>query len=342
MWAPNRQLSRSLSYLPRGLHILFGLDNIATNTMASPSTRRLLKESSDLHKNPSPYFTASPTSDSNLHDWHFTLAGPPSSPYSKGLYHGRITFPATYPLRPPSFRFLTPSGRFEVNREICLSISGHHEETWQPAWGVRTALLAIRSEIFGSESQGQVGGMEGTEDVRREHARLSLDWTCRECGVSNLEGMKEVWDSCREHEIEIDVESAGSAGSAANSQAGTEIQAGAPVSVQSQDQPTVPEDGLEDALQDSTSHGHNANVASDQASSSAPASGPAAAPVAAARTTQMQLSGIVPTQTLPGRSTSTNSVESPSESIWLDRAIIGVAIALILLVLRRVSNVDDL
>src|SRR4051794_15491452 len=108
--------------------------------MTSPSTRRLLKESSDLHKNPSPYFTATPITDDNLHDWHFTLVGPPSpSPYSQGLYHGRITFPPTYPLRPPSFRFLTPSGRFEVNREICLSISGHHEETWQPAWGVRTA-----------------------------------------------------------------------------------------------------------------------------------------------------------------------------------------------------------
>jgi hypothetical protein len=37
---------------------------------------------------------------------------------------------------------MTPSGRFEANREICLSISGHHEETWQPAWGVRTALVA--------------------------------------------------------------------------------------------------------------------------------------------------------------------------------------------------------
>ncbi|KAJ5121568.1 Ubiquitin-conjugating enzyme [Penicillium bovifimosum] len=102
--------------------------------MSSPSTRRLLKESTDLHKNPSPYFTAYPTSDTNLHDWHFTLTGPPSTPYARGLYHGRITFPPTYPLRPPSFRFLTPSGRFEVNREICLSISGHHEETWQPAW----------------------------------------------------------------------------------------------------------------------------------------------------------------------------------------------------------------
>ncbi|CAI7648906.1 unnamed protein product [Penicillium pancosmium] len=175
--------------------------------MASPSTRRLLKESTDLHKNPSPYFTASPVDDTNLHDWHFTLVGPPSpTPYAKGLYHGRITFPAAYPLRPPSFRFLTPSARFEVNREICLSISGHHEETWQPAWGVRTALLAIRSEIFSGESKGQVGGMEGSEELRREYAGLSRGWVCRECGGSNEVRMREFWELCREVGVKVDVE----------------------------------------------------------------------------------------------------------------------------------------
>lgn len=27
-----------------------------------------------------------------------------------------------------------PNGRFEVGKKICLSISGHHPETWQPSW----------------------------------------------------------------------------------------------------------------------------------------------------------------------------------------------------------------
>ncbi|RAK85477.1 UBC-like protein [Aspergillus costaricaensis CBS 115574] len=130
----------------------------------SPSTRRLLKESTDLQTNPSPYFHAAPVSDTNLFDWHFTLLGPPPpSPYAGGIYHGRITLPPTYPLRPPSFRFLTPSGRFEVNREICLSISGHHEETWQPAWGIRTALIALRSFMDG-DAKGQVGGLDVADE----------------------------------------------------------------------------------------------------------------------------------------------------------------------------------
>jgi len=50
------------------------------------------------------------------------------------------------------FRFLTPSARFEVNRDICLSMSGHHEETWQPAWGIRTALVALRAFMVRYES----------------------------------------------------------------------------------------------------------------------------------------------------------------------------------------------
>ena len=100
-----------------------------------------VREAQEISTAPSPDYTATPL-ESDLFEWHFTFRGPPNSVYGDGIYHGRIVLPPTYPLRPPSFRFVTPSGRFEANREICLSISGHHEETWQPAWGVRTALVA--------------------------------------------------------------------------------------------------------------------------------------------------------------------------------------------------------
>ncbi|KAJ5782525.1 hypothetical protein N7457_004299 [Penicillium paradoxum] len=283
--------------------------------MSSPSARRLLKESSDLHKNPSPYFTAGPTSDSNLHDWHFTLAGPPSTPYAQGLYHGRITFPATYPLRPPSFRFLTPSGRFEVNREICLSISGHHEETWQPAWGVRTALLGIRSEIFGSESKGQVGGMEGSDEVRREYARLSLGWRCRECGVGNLEIMKEVWGVCRERGVEVDVEVGEMASEGLREEREEGVENDSSVSDTLPAVDAAPEQIPE--LQ---------QTALQQISTQPPSSG------------QVPTTAAIPVQT----SAQLATTETPCESVWLDRAIVAVIIALVVLVLRRVANVGDL
>ena len=60
-------------------------------------------------------------------------------------YHGRIILPNEYPNKPPQFLFCTHNGRFEVGKKICLSISQHHPEEWQAAWGVRAALTAIRS-----------------------------------------------------------------------------------------------------------------------------------------------------------------------------------------------------
>lgn len=166
------------------------LDNILamplpTFNAKSPSIKRILKEAAELSTNPDPTLHAAPL-DSNLFEWHFTLRGPPSTPYASGAYHGRIILPQQYPLRPPSFRFLTPSGRFEVNREICLSISGHHEETWQPAWGIRTALWALRAFMEGG-AKGQVGGMEMGEGERRRLAEESKGWKCNGCGGRNNE-----------------------------------------------------------------------------------------------------------------------------------------------------------
>ncbi|KIW64725.1 hypothetical protein PV04_09639 [Phialophora macrospora] len=167
----------------------------------SPTIRRLLKETAELSSsssNPNPAFFAAPVSDADLHEWHFTLLGPPSpSPYAGGMYHGRISLPPTYPLKPPNFRFLTPSGRFEVNREICLSISGFHEETWMPAWGVRTALTALRSFMAEQGSAGQVGGLEAPADIRKRLAKESRNWKCEACGKSNETIMREWWAICK-------------------------------------------------------------------------------------------------------------------------------------------------
>ncbi|PON30306.1 hypothetical protein TGAM01_v200746 [Trichoderma gamsii] len=179
-----------------------------TNTK-SPTIRRILREAAELSSTPSPDYTAEPL-ESDLFEWHFTLRGPPNSAYSQGVYHGRIILPPAYPLRPPSFRFSTPNGRFEANREICLSISGHHEETWQPAWGIRTALVALRS-FMETDVQGQLGGMETTEAVRRRLAQESVSFKCAVCAKSNADIIAECEDRCKEttslcHEISVPAE----------------------------------------------------------------------------------------------------------------------------------------
>ncbi|KAI1131234.1 UBC-like protein [Nemania abortiva] len=162
----------------------------------SPTIKRILREAAELSNSPSPDYTASPL-ESDLFEWHFTLRGPPKSAFAEGIYHGRIVLPPAYPLSPPSFRFTTPSGRFEPNREICLSISGHHEETWQPAWGVRTALVALRTFMETSAS-GQIGGLDTSEAVRVGLAASSRSWRCGACARTNEEIIAECEERCRE------------------------------------------------------------------------------------------------------------------------------------------------
>ncbi|KAG0450291.1 hypothetical protein HPP92_026855, partial [Vanilla planifolia] len=70
----------------------------------------------------------------NIFEWQFAILGPRDSEFEGGIYHGRIQLPAEYPFKPPSFMLLTPNGRFETQTKICLSISNHHPEHWQPSW----------------------------------------------------------------------------------------------------------------------------------------------------------------------------------------------------------------
>ncbi|RVD82618.1 uncharacterized protein DFL_007038 [Arthrobotrys flagrans] len=148
---------------------------------SSPGVRRILKEAQEIANSPSRDFTAHPL-DHDLFEWHFTLRGPPApSPFDGGFYHGRIILSPNYPMRPPMFRLLTPSGRFEVNRDICLSISGFHEETWQPSWSIRLALIALRAHMD-ADPQGQVGGLACNDEIRKDLAAKSRDFKCSECG----------------------------------------------------------------------------------------------------------------------------------------------------------------
>lgn len=115
--------------------------------------------------------------------WHFTLSGPEESEYAGGEYHGKISFPSDYPFAPPSVYFLTPNGRFDLNVKICLSFTGFHPEHWQPAWGVRTMLLALR-EHFRVEDKAAIGYLSQSKGDRQKAAAKSQNYTCSLCGYN--------------------------------------------------------------------------------------------------------------------------------------------------------------
>lgn len=129
----------------------------------------------------------------NLFEWHFTLRGPKDTVFEEGLYHGKILLPTEYPFRPPDVLFLTPNGRWEVNQKvclllltrICLTFTGFHEETWQPAWGIRTALLSVQS-LMSSKDEAGVGAVSMTAEDRENLAKQYVYDTHRQIKSMDL------------------------------------------------------------------------------------------------------------------------------------------------------------
>ncbi|GME77988.1 unnamed protein product [Ambrosiozyma monospora] len=130
--------------------------------------KRLTKEYKQITENPPPFIIAKP-SESNILEWHFVITGPPATPYEGGQYHGRLTFPSEYPFKPPRIKMVTPSGRFEVNTRLCLSMSDFHEESWNPSWSVATIVNGLLSFMTGNDRT--TGSIETSDETKRTFAK---------------------------------------------------------------------------------------------------------------------------------------------------------------------------
>ncbi|CAN8274950.1 unnamed protein product [Cochlearia groenlandica] len=139
----------------------------------NPAVKRILQEVKEMQSNPSDDFMSLPLEE-NIFEWQFAIRGPSDTEFEGGIYHGRIQLPTDYPFKPPSFLLLTPSGRFETNTKICLSISNYHPEHWQPSWSVRTALMALIA-FMPSDPKGAIGSVDYPKEDRRALATKSRE-----------------------------------------------------------------------------------------------------------------------------------------------------------------------
>ncbi|CAL4930652.1 unnamed protein product [Urochloa decumbens] len=140
---------------------------------SNPAVKRILQEVKEMQSNPSPDFMALPLEE-DIFEWQFAILGPRDSEFEGGIYHGRIQLPSDYPFKPPSFMLLTPSGRFEIQKKICLSISNYHPEHWQPSWSVRTALVALIA-FMPTNPGGALGSLDYKKEDRRALAIKSRE-----------------------------------------------------------------------------------------------------------------------------------------------------------------------
>jgi len=147
--------------------------------------RRLNKELSAYQKDPitSPKISIAPN-ESNILEMHYVIEGSTGTPYQGGVYHGKLVFPKQYPLKPPSVLLLTPSGRFQPNRRLCLSMSDFHPESWNPMWSIATILTGLYS--FMLESSPTLGSIESTVEQKQAMAQSSLRFNCQDATFRKL------------------------------------------------------------------------------------------------------------------------------------------------------------
>ena len=109
----------------------------------------------------------------NVFEWYFIIHSLPDEPYKNGFYMGKLKFPTDYPWKPPSIMMITETGRFAVNKRICLSISDYHPESWNPVWPVSSIIIGLIS--FFVTNVGTVGSIDRSFDERKQIAAKSRD-----------------------------------------------------------------------------------------------------------------------------------------------------------------------
>ena len=138
--------------------------------MSGIGANRLKKEYVLIKKDPIPDILAVPL-ESNVFEWHFLIKGSVETDYEGGLYHGKLAFPREYPMKPPGILFFTPSGRFELNSRICMSMSDFHPESWNPMWSVSSILRGVQS--FMNSDEITTGGILESSASRKRFASES-------------------------------------------------------------------------------------------------------------------------------------------------------------------------
>jgi len=124
--------------------------------MSTQATARLQKELKDLNKNPVEGFKVQLADENSLFEWHVWIAGPPGTPYEKGIFKALIQFPEDYPNSPPKMKFLSEFWHPNIYNDggVCISIlhtpdpmnpEEKTEETWRPILTVESILVSVCS-----------------------------------------------------------------------------------------------------------------------------------------------------------------------------------------------------
>lgn len=144
----------------------------ATSPIAKECLKRLKKEYLTIVQSNNPQVEIR-IDETNMLRWYFLLKNL-DKPYKRGYYMGVINYPKAYPMKAPTFEFITPNGRFNTNEKICTTFSHYHPESWSPSWTTESLIVGLIS--FMMEDGTGVGSIKRTKEERKKLAKGSIEF----------------------------------------------------------------------------------------------------------------------------------------------------------------------
>ena len=134
--------------------------------------KRFTNELKMLLNEPLHYTTAYPDANDSL-IWYFLIRGQIDTQYYGGDFIGKIVHSKKYPVEPPAYYMLTPNGRFEIERKICLTITSYHSDQWSSIWSIQKILGAFLSVMVSDFDTG-ISHIKKTASERNKFATDSF------------------------------------------------------------------------------------------------------------------------------------------------------------------------
>lgn len=145
-----------------------------SSQISNITRKRLIGELRLLNDDPLELIDTYPD-EKDILTWYFLLRGPDFTDYKGGFYIGKVLLNPEYPTKPPDFMMLTPNGRFEIEKKICLTNSGYHSESWSALWNMKTILLGFLS-IMADDSTIGISHIKRPASERKILAEASINY----------------------------------------------------------------------------------------------------------------------------------------------------------------------
>lgn len=145
-----------------------------SNTISQRCLKRLRQDAKILRKENSLTYSAYPDKHDKL-TWYFLILGPKDTQFEGGYYIGKIVHHEDYPDKPPNFYMLTESGRFLIDKKICISNTSYHSGEWNTSWTILSMIVAFTSIMTDRKEHG-ISHIHKDPEVQQEFARNSVQF----------------------------------------------------------------------------------------------------------------------------------------------------------------------